>query len=149
MRRFAIRLVALCGLVFTLATGVHNSVFAETHIRFTLDWFPGSYHAPFFIALYKGYYKDEGLDVTIDGGKGSGQVVRQLASGVYDLGFPDINVLMEFNAQNPNLAFPEVMMGYDQNPSGLFFLKSSGIKSIKDIEGKTLGLVANDSTYKT
>jgi len=41
------------------------------------------------------------------------------------------------------------MMGYEQNPSGLFFLKSSGIKTIKDIEGKTLGPVANDSTYKT
>jgi NitT/TauT family transport system substrate-binding protein len=141
----AIRLAALLSLVLSLITDVQ----AETKIRFTLDWLPGSYHAPFFIALYKGYYAAEGLDVTIDRGKGSGRVVQQLATNVYDIGYPDINVLMEFNAKNPNLAFPEVMMGYEQNPSGLFFLKSSGIKTIKDIEGKTLGPVANDSTYKT
>jgi len=144
LRRLAIGLAAVT-LILGMATGVR----AETKIRFTLDWLPGSYHAPFFIALYKGYYKNEGLDVTIDRGKGSGQVVQQLATGVYDIGYPDINVLMEFNAKNPNVAFPEVMMGYEQNPSGLFFLKSSGIKTIKDIEGKTLGPVANDSTYKT
>lgn len=144
-RYLAVCIAALFGFLSTLATGAQ----AETKIRFTLDWLPGSYHAPFFIALYKDYYKAEGLDVTIDRGKGSGEVVRQLATGVYDLGYPDINVLMEFNAKNPNLAFPEVMMGYEQNPSGLFFLKSSGIKAIKDIEGKTLGPVANDSTYKT
>lgn len=143
--RVAIRLAAVLSVMLLLATGAQ----AETKIRFTLDWLPGSYHAPFFIALYKGYYRAEGLDVTIDRGKGSGQVVQQLATNVYDIGYPDINVLMEFNAKNPNLAFPEVMIGYEQNPSGLFFLKSSGIKTIKDIEGKTLGPVANDSTYKT
>lgn len=144
-RRITVRLAAVSSLVLLLVAGAQ----AETRIRFTLDWLPGSYHAPFFIALYKGYYKAEGLDVTIDRGKGSGQVVQQLATNVYDIGYPDINVLMEFNAKNPNVAFPEVMMGYEQNPSGLFFLKSSGIKTIKDIEGKTLGPVANDSTYKT
>jgi NitT/TauT family transport system substrate-binding protein len=146
LRRFAVSLAALCGLLLTLAS---SGARAETKVRFTLDWIPGSYHAAFFIALYNGYYKDEGLDVTIDRGKGSGQVVRQLATNVYDIGSPDINVLMEFDAKNPNVAFPEVMMTYEQNPSGLFYLKSSGIKTIKDLEGKTLGSVANDSTYKT
>ena len=145
LRHIAILIAAVPSLVLALITGAQ----AETKIRFTLDWLPGSYHAPFFIALYKGYYKAEGLDVTIDRGKGSGQVVQQLATNVYDIGYPDINVLMEFNAKNPSVAFPEVMIGYEQNPSGLFFLKSSGIKSIKDFEGKTLGPVANDSTYKT
>jgi|SRR5690348_13161296 len=145
LRRFALSLATLLGLALALASGAR----AETKVRFTLDWIPGSYHAAFFIALYKGYYKAEGLDVTIDRGKGSGQVVRQLATNVYDIGSPDINVLMEFDAKNPNVAFPEVMMTYEQNPSGLFYLKSSGIKTIKDLEGKTLGSVANDSTYKT
>lgn len=145
IRHAAVRLAAFFVFTLSLLSGAQ----AQTKIRFTLDWLPGSYHAPFFIALYKGYYKAEGLDVTIDAGKGSGRVVRELATGVYDIGYPDINVLTEFNAKNPKLAFPEVMMGYEQNPSGLFFLKSSGIKTIKDIEGKTLGPVANDSTYKT
>jgi NitT/TauT family transport system substrate-binding protein len=143
-----VRLVVTCVLVFgTVTVGATGSQ-AETKIRFTLDWLPGSYHAPFFIALYQGYYKAEGLDVSIDRGKGSGAVVLQLATSVYDIGYPDINVLMEFNAKNPNQSFPEVMMAYEQNPSGLFYLKSSGIKTVKDLQGKTLGSVVNDSTFK-
>jgi NitT/TauT family transport system substrate-binding protein len=121
---------------------------AQTKIRFTLDWIPGSVHAPFFIALYNGYYKAEGLDVTIDRGKGSAEVVRQLASGVYDLGYPDINIVMDFNSKTPSAAFPVLMMGYDQAPAAIVVLKSSGITDPKQLEGKTLGSAANDSTFK-
>ncbi|MGZ5811316.1 MAG: ABC transporter substrate-binding protein, partial [Xanthobacteraceae bacterium] len=52
---------------------------AQTKLRFTLDWIPGATHSAFFVALQKGYYKAEGLDVSIDRGKGSAEVVRQLA----------------------------------------------------------------------
>jgi len=119
-----------------------------TKLRFTLDWIPGSVHGPFFIALYRGYYKDEGLDVTIVPGKGSAEVVRQLASGTYDMGYPDINVLIEFNARNPAQHFPEVMIGYEQAPASIFVLKKSGIASPQQLAGKTLGAAANDSTFK-
>jgi len=119
-----------------------------TKLRFTLDWIPGSVHGPFFIALYRGYYKDEGLDVTIVPGKGSAEVVRQLASGTYDMGYPDINVLIEFNARNPAQHFPEVMIGYEQAPASIFVLRKSGITSPQQLAGKTLGAAANDSTFK-
>jgi NitT/TauT family transport system substrate-binding protein len=144
-----IRTVRRTVVAFVLAAGVTaNAAQADTKIRFTLDWIPGSVHAPFFIALYKGYYKAEGLDVTIDRGKGSAEVVRQLASGVYDLGYPDINILMDFNSKNPNQAFPILMMGYEQAPAAIIVLKSSGITEPKQLEGKTMGSAANDSTFK-
>src|SRR5438874_11097323 len=100
---------------------------AQTKVRFSLDWIPGTVHAPFFIALYKGYYKAEGLDVSIDRGKGSAELVRQLASGVYDMGFPDISVVTDFDAKNPDKGFPVLMMGYQQAPAASVFLKSSGV----------------------
>jgi NitT/TauT family transport system substrate-binding protein len=137
----ALAVVFVAGLAATAAR-------ADTKVRFTLDWIPGSVHAPFFIALFKGYYKAEGLDVTIDRGKGSAEVVRQLASGVYDLGYPDINILMDFNSKNPNQAFPVLMMGYEQAPAAIIVLKSSGITTPKQLEGKTLGSAANDATFK-
>jgi NitT/TauT family transport system substrate-binding protein len=121
---------------------------AETKIRFSLDWIPGATHGPFLIALYKGYYKAEGLDVTIDRGKGSGEVVRQLAAGTYDMGFPDINILADFNAKNPAHAMREVLMGHEQAAAAIVFLKSAGISAPKDLEGKALGSAINDSTFK-
>jgi len=132
--------MAVCGAVSVAS--------AQTKVRFTLDWSPGSYHAPFLIALYQGYYAEEGLDVTIFKGKGSGEVVRQLASGVYDIGHPDINVLIEFDARNPDSSMPMLMMNYEQYPSGIFTLKSSGISEPKQLEGRKLGPSINDSTFK-
>jgi NitT/TauT family transport system substrate-binding protein len=121
---------------------------AETKIRFSLDWIPGSVHAPFFIALYKDYYKAEGLDVTIERGKGSAELVRQLASGVYDMGYPDISVVTDFDSKTPEKAFPILLMGYEQAPAAIVFLKSSGIKEPRALEGKKLGAAANDATFK-
>jgi len=121
---------------------------AETKIRFTLDWIPGATHSAFFVALQKGYYKAEGLDVSIDRGKGSAEVVRQLASDTYDMGFPDINVVMDFNSKNPEQAFPVLMSGYEQAPAAIIMLKSSGITEPKQLNGKKLGSAANDATFK-
>jgi NitT/TauT family transport system substrate-binding protein len=121
---------------------------AQTKIRFTLDWIPGATHSAFFVALQKGYYKAEGLNVSIDRGKGSAEVVRQLASDTYDMGFPDINVVLDFNSKNPGQAFPVLMSGYEQAPAAIIVLKSSGITEPKQLNGKKLGSAANDATFK-
>src|SRR6476620_6294148 len=112
------------------ATG---SARAETKIRFSLDWIPGSVHSPFFIALYKGYYKAEGLDVVIDRGKGSVGLVQQMASGVYDMGYPDISVVEDFDSKNHDRSFPLVMVGYEEAPAAVVVLKSSNIKEPKQL----------------
>lgn len=141
------RLVTVAALAALSLTAV-NSACAETKIRFSLDWIPGSVHSPFFIALYKGYYQAEGLDVVIDRGKGSVGLVPQIASGVYDMGYPDISVVEDFDSKNPDKAFPVLMMGYEQAPAGIAFLKASGIKAPKDLEGKSLGAAASDGGFK-
>jgi NitT/TauT family transport system substrate-binding protein len=145
----ATRLLALAAsLVASIAALAASPARAETKVRFSLDWIPGSVHAPFFIALYKGYYKAEGLDVSIDRGKGSAELVRQLASGVYDMGYPDISVVTDFDSKNPDKGFPVLLMGYEQAPAAIVFLKSSGITEPKQLEGKKLGSAANDATFK-
>jgi NitT/TauT family transport system substrate-binding protein len=74
--------------------------------------------------------------------------VRQLASDTYDMGFPDINVVMDFNSKNPDQAFPVLMSGYEEAPAAIIFLKSSGITEPRQLNGKKLGSAANDSTFK-
>jgi NitT/TauT family transport system substrate-binding protein len=138
-------LLALAAIAAVVAVGRAS---AETKIRFSLDWIPGSVHAPFFIALYKGYYKAEGLDVSIERGKGSAELVRQLASGVYDMGYPDISVVTDFDSKNPDKGFPVLLMGYEQAPAAIVFLKSSRISEPKQLEGRKLGAAANDATFK-
>ncbi len=144
--RHVARLVTL--VILAICTASVGSARAETKVRFSLDWIPGSVHSPFFIALYKGYYKSEGLDVVIDRGKGSVGLVQQMASGVYDMGYPDISVVTDFDSKNPERAFPLLMMGYEQAPAGIAFLKASKMTQPKELEGKTLGAAANDGAFK-
>jgi NitT/TauT family transport system substrate-binding protein len=75
---------------------------AQTAIKFQLDWRFEGPAALFLQPAAKGYFKDAGLDVTIDSGNGSGGTVTRVASGTYDMGFADMAALMEFHANNPD-----------------------------------------------
>ena len=120
---------------------------AQTPIKFALDWKFEGPAAPYFVAIDKGYYKAEGLDVTIDQGSGSVEGINRVASGTYPLGFSDINSLIKFRDKKENVAVKAVMMVYDAPAFSIIALKKSGIKAPKDLEGKVLGAPAADGAY--
>ncbi|MFG1320139.1 ABC transporter substrate-binding protein [Xanthobacter autotrophicus] len=120
---------------------------AETDVKFALDWKFEGPSAPYFVALDKGYYKAEGLNVTIDSGPGSVAGIARVAAGTYPIGFFDINSLMKFRDQNPDKAVKAVLMVYDEPPFSIVTLKKTGIAKPKDLEGKTLGAPAPDGAF--
>src|SRR5215831_3395403 len=119
-----------------------------TSIKFTLDWVFQGPTAPFLVALEKGYYKAEGLDVTMDPGQGSAGAVQRVATGAYQIGFADVNATIEYNAKNPGKEVLCVFMAYDHAPFGVYALKKSGIKAPKDLEGKKLGAPVFDASFR-
>ena len=121
---------------------------AQTAIKFTLDWVFQGPTSPFLVALDKGYYKAEGLDVTMDPGQGSAGAVQRVATGAYQIGFADVNSLIEYNAKNPGKEVLAVFMAYDFPPFGVYALKKSGIKGPKDLEGKKLGAPVFDASFR-
>jgi NitT/TauT family transport system substrate-binding protein len=121
---------------------------AQTEINFTLDWKFQGPTAAFIVAQEKGYFTEEGLEVSIDSGNGSAGAVTRVASGAYQMGFADINALVEFNVANPGQSVKCVMMIYDAPPFGLYALKSSGIGEPADLVGRTLGAPVFDASYK-
>ncbi|MBN9085064.1 MAG: ABC transporter substrate-binding protein [Rhizobiales bacterium 62-17] len=120
---------------------------AQTAVKFALDWKFEGPSAPYFVAIDKGYYKAEGLDVTIDTGPGSVQGIARVAAGTYPLGFFDINSLVKFRDQQPDQKVTAVMMVYDRPPFSLVSLKKTGIKTPKDLEGKIFGAPAADGAF--
>ena len=120
---------------------------AQTAVKFALDWKFEGPSAPYFVAIDKGHYKAEGLDVTVDSGPGSVAGIARVAAGAYPLGFFDINSLVKFRDQNPGQAVQAVMMVYDVPPFSIVSLKKAGIKSPKDLEGKILGAPAPDGAF--
>ncbi|MBG9388340.1 ABC transporter substrate-binding protein [Caenimonas aquaedulcis] len=118
-----------------------------TPIKFQLDWRFEGPAALFLTPAAKGYFKEAGLDVTIDAGNGSGGAVTRVASGTYDMGFADLAALMEFHANNPDAPNKPVavMMVYNNTPASVMALKKSGIKAPADLNGKKLGAPVFDA----
>ena len=120
---------------------------AATPVKFQLDWRFEGPSAMFLVPAAKGYFKDAGLDVTVDSGNGSGAAVTRVASGTYDMGFADLAALMEFHANNPDAPNKPiaVMMVYNNTPASVMALKKSGIKTPADLSGKKLGAPVFDA----
>lgn len=139
--RRALLSTALSAAALTLGTFSPSMVHADTPIKFQLDWRFEGPSALFLQPAAKGYFKQAGLDVTIDAGNGSGGTVTRVASGTYDMGFADLAALMEFHANNPDVPNKPVaiMMVYNNTPAAAFMLKKSGLKTPADLVGKKLG----------
>jgi NitT/TauT family transport system substrate-binding protein len=90
----------------------------------------------------------EGIAMTIDRGFGSGDTVQKVAAGTYDMGFGDINSVIEFNARNPGKEVIGVAMVYNTPPHAIMSIKGKGINSPKDLAGKTLAAPAGDAARR-
>lgn len=118
-----------------------------TKVVFSTDWGYNGRHAYYFTALDKGYYKEEGLDVEILGGRGSGTVIKEVAAGTVKIGFADAGTLALARA-NENVPVKMVAVVYADSPHALIVLEDSGIKGPKDLQGKTASDAAGSSNYK-
>jgi NitT/TauT family transport system substrate-binding protein len=131
-------------LAALVATG---AAAADTGIKFSLDFRFEGPSAPFLLPLDKGYYRAEGLNVSIDTATGSLAPIANVASGAYDMGFGDINALIKFRDANPALPVKAVFMVYNKPPFAIIGRKSRGIGKPTDLEGKRLGAPATDSAF--
>jgi NitT/TauT family transport system substrate-binding protein len=146
-----VNITGRCGLILASAVAaslVSGPAAAQNAVKFTLDWKFEGPAAPFLVPIDKGYYKAEGLDVTIDTAGGSLEPLNRVASGTYDIGFGDINALIEFAARKPEEAPVAVYMMYNRPPFTVAVKTESPIRTPKDFEGRTLGGAPNDGALK-
>ncbi len=134
-------------IIASAALFAAGAVQAQTPVKFTLDWKFEGPAAPFVVAIDRGYYKAEGLDVTMDTAGGSLEPLNRLAAGTYDIGFGDINSLIKFRDANPGVPIKAIFMVYNKPPFSIVARKSRGVTKPKDLEGKKLGAPAPDGAY--
>src|SRR5262245_59532488 len=116
---------------------------ANTPVTFQLNWMAGGPNAGFAAALVEGYYKDAGLDVTIVQGNGSGNTAQLVASGRSQLAYADAVAVSQLIAKGAPMKVVATI--YQSNPNEVDALKKAGIKSLKDLVGKKVGIPAGSS----
>jgi NitT/TauT family transport system substrate-binding protein len=132
------------GALVVSATAAQNT----TSLAFALDFTLQGPQSIFLLASERGYFAQEGLNVTVDRGFGSSDTVQKVAVGSYDFGFGDINAVIEQNATFPGKEVIGVAMVYNNPPHAIMALKGKGINSPKDLEGKTLVAPAGDAARR-
>ena len=137
-------LVAFASVVIGPSTGQAKEL---VKLPFTLNWKFGGIHGFIFLAQDRGYFKDEGIDVQIDAGDGSANVVNRVAGGAYEFGYGNIAAVIKFNAKNPDKLIKAI---YNVVPADMSVvsLKGRGIIKPKDLEGRKIGAPVGDTAYK-
>jgi NitT/TauT family transport system substrate-binding protein len=131
------------------AGGAH----AQTSIRFLLDSKIDGTSTPFLFAIDKGYFKAEGLDVTVlepmaaDPGESEQETIKRIASGDVEMGFGDINAMIGFRDQNPQTPVKAVYIVHNKAAYSIVGRKSRGVIYPKDLEGKKVGAPPRDESF--
>src|SRR5262245_58869266 len=118
---------------------------AQTRGKSALHWQIQGPQAPFITAKAVGAFAARGLDVTIDRGTGSQKTIEQVATGTYDMGYGDINSMIEYNVKNPQNPLIAVGIVLNSPPFALLSLKKYGIREPKDLKGAAIGAPAGDA----
>lgn len=109
-----------------------------------LDFVPTGEYVPHYTALEKGDYRDEGLDVKILRGQGSGDTVKRIAAGQGEVGIADISALIAARA-NTDVKVKAIALWYRRPPHAIFVRSDSPIKSSRELEGKKLAISPGNS----
>lgn len=129
------------GLVLAIVAGPAVAQ-QQQKIDFILNWVPGGDHAPYYYAKQMGWYKDAGIDLNLEPGKGSALAVQKVGAGANPVGLADMANALVGRSKGADVI--GVYNVYANSPQGLYWLKSSGIKSVKDLVGKKIGNPAGD-----
>jgi NitT/TauT family transport system substrate-binding protein len=123
-----------------MALGCHGgqpaAATGPTPIRLQLDWYPQPEHGGFFAAQMLGYYKAEGLDVTLLPLPQYGSVAQLVASGKADFGLGSSDQVLEWNSNGLPLVAVSATMQHD--PQAVMVHRNSPIYEFKDLEGHTI-----------
>ena len=141
----------LVGVVFvtTVMLLMGNCVFSQQKplekVTFRLNWIPEGEgdHAIYYAAKHFGYYEDNGLDVTIEKGSGSGDTAKRVSVGAADIGIADTPSIAAVRAGGARVKVIAILQSTTLNC--VWTRADTGIKTLKDLEGHTIGAPPLDS----
>ena len=142
------RFIAGAGLAAGVLALPFSTVRAATlrPVSMRLDWIFQGPNAGFMVAKDKGFYEQAGMDVTIGPGKGSGSTAQLIATKASQFGFADGFVVGNSVSKGMNIRMVGAV--YRRNPTAVVVLEDSGIRTAKDLEGKSIGIPSGAAQFQ-
>ena len=144
---------ALQGLgAAAMAVGLSRPALAQRRakpIRLLLNTSVSGPQAWFYLAEDKGYFAEEGLQVSFTPGGGAYTAAPRLHGSDYDFGYGDINALIEVAEAHPGAAPVGVYAMFNASPSTIAVSAAGPIKTLKDLEGRMVVGHASDVALRT
>ncbi|RDE09555.1 ABC transporter substrate-binding protein [Pelagibacterium lacus] len=139
---------ALAGLASVAALGSAGFANAQELERLSLrlDWLPSGYHAPIFLAIDKGYYREAGIDLTLEDGQGSNAALQAVAAGTNDVVIANYTTMLQSIAQGMDLI---AIGGLIQRlPDSIVSLERNPVLTPQDLEGRTVSTPPDSAASK-
>jgi NitT/TauT family transport system substrate-binding protein len=108
-----------------------------TKVKFQLQWVAQSQFAGYYAAVDQGYYKDEGLDVTLLLGGPQVDNVNAVASGVADIGTAWLPKMLQSRENGTDLV--SIAQVFQRSGTRMASFKTKNIATIQDFHGKKIG----------
>lgn len=116
---------------------------AEDKASLRLNWQLLGFHAPFYYGVDKGYYKEEGIDLTVSEGRGGGATAQAIGAGSDTFGLVDAGTVIV--SVTKGIPIKSVMSLMNSGVFAVVSRKDANINSAKDLEGKTISVTAGDA----
>jgi NitT/TauT family transport system substrate-binding protein len=129
-------------LAAALAAFVAAPATAQEAVSLRLNWYLGGLHVPYYYGKDQGYFKAEGIDLTINEGRGSANTVQVVAAGSDTFGMADSSSVISLAAKGAEIK--SVMSLLNSTGFSVVSLASTGIRTPKDLEGKSLAVSPGD-----
>ena len=107
-------------------------------MKLTLNFLAGGPQAGFMYAKKLGYYKDAGIDLTIEEGKGSATTAQLVATGQTDVAFADAPAAMQIRSKGAPVKIVTPIL--QTNGFAIISIEGTGINTPKDLLGKRLAV---------
>lgn len=143
-------LFALLVAAFAFVSFAPVSAQSEMRIRFSLDRAIDGTAAPLFLAIDKGYFKEQGIDVVVEPAQSPMDAITRLTltngatEPTHDMSVGDLNMMIRYRDQNPPTGVEAVFIVYDKPTYALIGRKSRGVQFVKDTENRRLAMPAVD-----
>src|SRR5262249_53560201 len=143
MKRMIMLAVALAATAFASAASAQGN--AQDKFPFRLNWTLYGEHAPFFVALDKGFYKAEGLDVEILEGSGSTTVAQLVANATNPVAYVDAATMMR--GIGAGMPIPSVGVTLQQSPMSFIYRADNPRPTkLEEIKGSRIAITAGDAS---